>query len=246
MWGEVASFAVGLLAGPAATFIEPLNRLVGRVGRKTARDRGLAVHVETDPAVIWAGTPDWVSFQFCFPTGLPDEPPPAGPRDWRRWAFSHGGYDLWESVVRLTLVGTAPVAVVVEMPVVTVTSEPLQSCLKVVRPVGGADIAPRAYTVDLDSFGHQNPVVELEDGGGSVRHDPLSFSLERNGVEQILLRVQSSSPCLYSWHARLPVLVDGKRQYVEVDDQGSPFFFVGGDLADGNIWDGQKWAPCTL
>ncbi|MCG6567120.1 hypothetical protein C3E87_05690 [Tessaracoccus sp. ZS01] len=88
--------------------------------------------------------------------------------------------------------------------------------------------------------------MELEDGGGSVRHDPLSFSLERNGVEQILLRVQSSSPCLYSWHARLPVLVDGKRQYVEVDDQGSPFFFVGGDLADGNIWDGQKWAPCTL
>ncbi|TRY19535.1 hypothetical protein FOJ82_01125 [Tessaracoccus rhinocerotis] len=88
--------------------------------------------------------------------------------------------------------------------------------------------------------------MNLEDQSGSVRHDPLSFSLGRNGVEQFLLRVQSANPYQYSWHARLPVLIDGTREYVEVNDQGAPFLFIGGDLTNGNIWDGQKWTPYTF
>jgi hypothetical protein len=232
MWTELASFAVGLLAGLAATFIEPVNRWVGRAGRRTARDRGLAVHVETDPSVIWAGTPDWVPFQFYFPSDLPIDPPPPNPRKWRGWALAHGGCDLWESVVRLTIVGTAPVTVVLETPDVTVTSQPLVPGQKVLRPVGGAEISPRAYRVDLDTFGEQSPDVTLVDDGDSVRHDPLSFTLERNGVEQILLRVQSQRPSLYSWRARLPILIDGVREYVEVDDAGAPFQLAGGDLLD--------------
>jgi hypothetical protein len=121
-------------------------------------------------------------------------------------------------------VGTAPVTVVVETPDVTVTSEPLVSGEKVLRPVGGADISPRAYQVDLDTFGEQSPVVTLVDHGDSVPHDPLSFSLERNGVEQILLRVRSQRPGRYSWRARLPILIDGTREYVEVDDGEFPSF----------------------
>lgn len=245
MWAELGSFALGLAGGLATTFIEPVNRWVGRVGRRTARDRGLAVHVETDPSVIWAGTPDWVPFQYFFPTPDLPAPPPPNPRKWRAWAVAEGGFDLWESVVRLTIVGTAPVTVL-ETPDVTVTKEPLPPGRKVLRPVGGAEISPRAYRVDLDTFGEQSPDISLVEEGDSVRHDPLSFSLERNGVEQILLRVQSQRPGLYYWRGRLPILIDGKREYVDVDDGGVPFLLAGGDLLDTSIWEGDRWVTREL
>lgn len=246
MWVELGSFVLGLAGGLAATFIEPVNRWLGRVGRRTARDRGVAVHVETDPSVIWAGTPDWVPFQYFFPAGELPVPPPPNPRKWRSWAIAQGGFDLWESVVRLTIVGTAPVTVVLETPDLTVTTEPLPPGRKVLRPVGGADISPRAYRVDLDTFGDQNPDISLVEQGDSVRHDPLSFSLERNEVQQILLRVQSQRPCLFSWKARLPILIDGKREYVDIDDGGLPFRLAGGDLLDTSLWEDAQWVPREL
>ena len=136
--------------------------------------------------------------------------------------------------------------IVLETPDVTVTTEPLPLGRKVLRPVGGAEISPRAYRVDLDMFGEQSPDVSLVEPGDSIRHDPLSFSLERNGVEQILLRVQSQRPGLYSWKARLPILIDGKRDYVDVDDGGVPFRLAGGDLRDTSVWDGDSWVPREL
>ena len=148
--------------------------------------------------------------------------------------------------MRLTIVGTAPVTVVLETPDVAVTAEPLPEGRKALRPVGGAEISPRAYRVDLDTFGEQSPDVTLVDRGDSIRADPLSFSLERNDVEQILFRIQSQRPGLYSWRARLPILIDGTREYIEVDDAGAPFRLAGGDLLDAHVWDGDRWAPRDL
>lgn len=246
MWGELGSLALGLAGGLAASVIEPINRGLARVGRRTARDRGLAVHVETDPSVIWAGTPDWVAFQYFFPTTELPTPPPPNPRKWRAWAVAEGGLDLWESVVRLTIVGTAPVTVLLETPDVMVTRTPLPPGRKVLHPVGGAEISPRAYRVDLDIFGEQSPDISLVEEGDSVRQAPLSFSLERNAVEQILLRVQSQQQGLYSWRARLPILIDGKRKYVDIDDGGVPFLLAGGDLLDTSIWQDDRWVPRDL
>ena len=77
MWTEVFAFAAGLGAGLMATLIEPIDRWVGRIGRRASRDRGLSMHVESDPAVIWAGVPEWVGFQYFFPDRVPAEEPPA-------------------------------------------------------------------------------------------------------------------------------------------------------------------------
>lgn len=101
---------------------------------------------------------------------------------------------------------------------------------------------PRAFDVDLDTFGPENPIVRLVDDGGEPPSGPLSWSIARNEAEQILIQVRSSTPKLYRWTARLPVLIDGRRKYVVIDDHGRPFVFAGGGLDGWKEWDGSKWA----
>lgn len=243
MWGEIGTFVLGLASGFAVAFLEPVNRWMGRAGRRVSNDRGLQVHVEDDPAVIWAGMPDWIGFHYFFPGQVPDEPPPASPRDWRKWAYERGGYDLRQSTVRLTLIGTAPVTVVIETPIVSVSQADLPRGDRVVHPVGGAEVQPRAFDVDLDTFGPENPLVRLVDNGGEPLSGPMSWSITHNEVEQILMQVRSQAPALYHWTARIPVIIDGTRQYLHVDNGGDPFVFAGGELDSWKAWDGASWLP---
>lgn len=241
MWTEVGTYALGLGSGVGVTLIEPVNRWIGRVGRRASSDRGLQAHVESDPAVIWAGMPDWIGFHYFFPGQVPAEAPPASPRDWRTWAYQRGGYDLQQSTVRLTLVGTAPVTAVVETPIVLAVGADLPEGDRVVHPVGGAEVQPRSFDVDLDTFGPEHPIVQLVAEGGESPSGPLSWSIARNEAQQILIQVRSPTPVLYRWTARIPVLIDGSRQYLDVDDHGEPFVFAGGELDAWKRWDGSEW-----
>jgi hypothetical protein len=137
IWGEVASGPLGILIGLAALFLEQIRSRVAVYGRASSSDVGVDVHIESDPEVIWAGLPNWIGFQFFFPEAVPSDAPPSDGKAWRRWALTRGGYDSRESVVRVTVVSRAPVTVVVETPIVTCTSEPAPSGVRVIYPVGG-------------------------------------------------------------------------------------------------------------
>lgn len=234
MWSEVGTYVLGLASGLGVALIEPVNRWVGRIGRRASRDMGLQVHVESDSAVIWAGMPDWIGFHYYFPGQVPNEAPPSSPREWRAWAYGRGGYDLRQSTVRLTLLGTAPVSVVVETPIINACRADLPAGERAVHPVGGAEVPPRAFDVDLDTFGPDNPTVQLIGDGGESLSGPLSWSVSKNETEQILMMVHSETPGLYRWTARLPVIIDGTRQYLDVDDQGTPFVFAGAPSTIGS------------
>lgn len=131
--------------------------------------------------------------------------------------------------------------VVVERPLVSVSSDHLPAGERAVHPVGGASVQPRAFEVDLDSSGPEHPVVQLVGDGGDPRDAPLTWSVGKNETEQILLTVRSRTPRLYRWTARIPVIVDGARRYLDVDDHGEPFLFAGGELADWKSWNGNSW-----
>ncbi len=131
--------------------------------------------------------------------------------------------------------------VVLETPQVSVWEEPLPSGTKIVHPVGGASISPRAFNVDLDTFSSVNPVVHLSGDGGEPISGPLSWSLQKNEVEQILIRVCASGNSLFHWEARLPVLIDGERRFLTINDNSSPITFAGGTVDGWKHWDGTRW-----
>lgn len=226
----------GVLAGLLLAALEPVHRLIGRLARRT--ESAVTLHTETDPAVIWAGMPNWIGFHYFLPPGARESEPPQRPHAWRRWALDNGGWDCVESVVRLTMIGQLPVTVVVEAPIVQATRAQPPPGFVAVWPVGGADIVPREIVVHIDHVAV--PIMDAHAGPNEPLNFPLSIS--HNEVEQIILRVRARAPGLYQWTAKLPVIVDGKRRYLDVRNEGGkPFEFVGSDLEDWQLWTGQDW-----
>lgn len=164
-------------------------------------------------------------------------------RDWKRWVHEQGGCDFGESTVRITLIGVSPTTVVVETPIVKVSQTQLPPGEYIMHGVGGADLHPRSFNINLDYFGSASPIVELEDESGEPIRKPLCLSLGTNDVEQFLLTVHSKTPSFYAWTAKLPVLIDGTRRYVDIDDEGADFIFAGGETAACKQWDGRTWSP---
>lgn len=237
----LAGLGSGLLGAFLLSLFEPVNRWVGQLGRRLARDSGVRLHIEQDPAVIWAGMPDWVSFALFLPADKPLGVPPTSPRAWREWVQGLGGWDLGLQTIRLTLIGASPVVVIVETPEFSVAEHEVPDGHKLLHRTGGADISPRAINVELDSFGATFPTISWTETGGASSTRPVSFSLGKNEAEQILINISSDRQRLFEWTARLPILVDGRRHYLEIDDAGQPFKFVGGAQTSGLDWTGTSW-----
>lgn len=238
--GLVLGLVAGLFAAYLLTLLEPVQRRLAGRGRKMFRDKGIQIHVESDPAIIWAGFPDWIAFFFFVPNFDISLSPPTSPRSWRNWAANQGGWDLGRQTVRLTLIGTSPATIVLETPEVTAVRDKIPQGIRIAHRTGGADINPRAYNVDLDTFGVENPLVALTEAGGAPAI-LLSVSLQTNEAQQILLHVSSTSPSLIHWRVRLPIIVDGRRQFLKIDDQGKSFTFAGGEQLDALVWGGVNW-----
>lgn len=243
--GRVSEFflgvAVGLGTALVLAFLEPVQRRLARAGRRSSSDRGVQMHVELDPAVIWAGMPDWIGFHYYIPDLDAAYEPPADSREWRRWAYRAGGWDLATSTARVTLVGTAPVTVVLETPHVFSSEEPLPLGTKVIHAVGGASIEPRAFDVDLDAFGSDHPTVTISDDGGEPISGPMAWSLQKGEVEQMLITVKSSRSVLFHWEAQLPILIDGERVFLTINDNHEPITFAGGAIEGCRHWNGTNW-----
>jgi hypothetical protein len=105
-------------------------------------------------------------------------------------------------------------------------------------PVGGADLLPRRIEVDLDMFDGDIAMTRHLDYDEEV---PLpSISLAPGEVERLHIWARAASG-FHQWRLELPVLVDGRRQLVPVDDKGDAFMTVGTDSFPKIVWTDGAW-----
>lgn len=242
----VLQFLLGVLSTIAALMVgallDPVREQFARMGRIISRQTGVQMHVELDPAVIWAGMPPWRSTSYFLPGGEPIDLTPPDQDDMRAWVYRHGGCDAVESVVRVTLVGATSATVVLETPQVSATEDPLPAGHQITFLAGGASLSPRSFDVNLNYFGVHNPIVSFQDEGSPLPTPTVSFTLKSNEAEQFLIRITCEAHSLIYWRARIPILIDGHRRFLDVDDFGSPIKFAGGSWSGGNlVWNGTQW-----
>lgn len=204
--GAVVGGVVGVLLTP---FLGPWARRAERAGRAVAAETPVDVLVDTDQAVIWAGSPPWVGFGYYFSGGLPSEDPPEVSFDWSQWAYKHGGVDVALTMLQVTIQAKLSATVVVDAPIVRVVDRravaggAIATC-----PAGGADIVPRQFEVDLDMF--DPPVVSYMNEDQQVVPNP-SFKLASGDVERFHIWAYAKGTDLVEWTLELPMIVNGAR-----------------------------------
>jgi hypothetical protein len=239
------SLGVGVLVGSVlGPLVRPWSRRVERLGRKLWREQPVIVHVEWDQAVIWAGQPPWVSFSYYFPGDPPTDAPPASGVDWSRWVERHNGFDLGLTMLRVTVTAQTDATVVMETPIVRGTTQDVPAGVGVVWPApGGADISPRRYAIQLDSGSYPATVTFVEqDPGFDQPKLPPSWTLAAGEVEQLHIWASAEAGGMHEWTMQLPLLVDGRREFVDVDKDGRPFVTVGRRHGYRDLcWRSEQW-----
>ena len=218
--GGFIGFVIGGVLG--AAFRPPLLALE-RFARRIWRRPALNVHIERDPSIIWAGAPDWVGFSLYFSRPFELGPAPLGRDEWLAWGRRAGGVDASVTMLSATLVANAEVSVVVENLRVRSIEKPLSDGLVLIRGVGGADLVPRQFHIDLD--GMTTPVVTFLDDGGAPGKPP-KFVLAPGDVERFHIWAEARQGW-HEWSIDLLLLVDGRREVVTIDNEGSSFVTVG-------------------
>lgn len=230
------------LAGAFATAVIAwaVNRFAPVLFRRMFPPRPLEIHIETDPALIFAGAMNWVPSAWVLPSAQsPEEvgaPPTDVCRDWRRWMKPRGAYDGWWTEIQITLVGASDSTVVVDGIRARVEQRHDPVGIALTCPVGGADITVRGIALDLDVEGG---LVTYEDDGGEPAR-AFAFSLRRGEVERFHIRARSSDQVL--WKAELLLIVNGKRQTVTVDDDGALFRTSSVEKLTTWAWTQGKWS----
>ncbi|MDQ6945727.1 MAG: hypothetical protein M3256_05495 [Actinomycetota bacterium] len=238
--------ALGLLVlGAIIGFIinETLSRSLGFADRRRARRNPLVVHVETDPAVIWAGMPPWIGARFLMPLDADISSPPASCPHWRSWAHALGGVDSHLTQVRITLTAKQALLVVVDGLRVNVHSrKSVPPWRSVICAVGGASISPRRAEIRLSQA--DPPTVEWAAGDGDVVGVP-SFSVSTSEVEMLHVWAYVEDEWV-EWTAELLVLVDGHRQVINISNNGKRFVTSGAaGAASEHMWvsGSDHWVP---
>lgn len=230
--GAVATSAIGW----AVAYFAP-----GLLARLFPRGP-VRVHVEVDPARMYAGAPPWVGSRYVFREGTAIEevgmPPTSDCREWRDWAHARGACDGDRTEIRVTIQGLAESVVLIDGLKVATVSREQPSGLAIRCEVGGADITPRHLTVDLD---WDPAVVTFADGGGDPSL-PFTFTLGRSEVE-IFHIVARSSTVRCQWIAELLLIVDGRRQVFRVSDEGRPFSTCATTGLTSYGWNRDQWIP---
>ncbi|WP_208879633.1 hypothetical protein [Streptomyces sp. PBH53] len=217
-YAAVAGGFVMLLLTPV---IHPLAKRLELLSRSLYRIKPVSIHVERDPSIVWAGFPNWIGASVWLPE-LPDSAP-SHPTDWYQWARQIGGCDAGMTVLKVTITSRELASVVVDPPKLRYEELAVGNPPKGViatRPVGGAAIDPRRIQVNLGFGG----AMWVNPHGEPI--EALSVNLEAGETEQFYLFASAESG-RYKWHLELPVLVDGKRKIVKIDDGGQPFITYG-------------------
>ncbi|MEV5486905.1 hypothetical protein AB0L47_02600 [Streptomyces bobili] len=206
-----------------AAVIHPVSKRLEALSRRWYGVQAVSVHIERDPSIVWAGFPNWIAASAWLPE-LPAHAP-QHPTDWSMWAKGIGGADAAMTCLKITVTCREMVTVVVDPPKLRFEHLPLGEPPKgvvVTCRVGGAAVEPRRIQVDL-GFGTTRWV-----GADGEQMQSLSLALDKGETEQFYL-FASASEGRHKWHLELPILVDGKREVIRIDDDGTPFVTYGTD-----------------
>jgi hypothetical protein len=226
-WAAVLTtvLAAGILAAAALAFAPVRARLNRRA--TLLGGHGIIHHVELDPERRTHNIRG--AEEFFFPRSLgPYEGPPdrVGHSTWS-WAHDAGGQDALRTALTVTLEATLDLSVVVDPPIVRQTVRAVPSHGEFwSRPPGGASISlgpARHFSVALDEA--DAPIARFVPGRSGDVQTP-AFYLRQGEVERLEV-VAVSYDGWHEWTLELPLIVNGKRSVLRVDNGGEPFVTVG-------------------
>ena len=237
--GAIGGAVLALLV---AALVKPVTDRIAEVSDRLWGAPALFVHVEHDPRLIWANMPPWVGFAYWFPDRLPQALPPPVAFDTWQWARRNGGIDVGVTVIQVTLQARSGASVVIEDVLARRFRRETTGGVGVVIPAGGADMSPRRFEVDLDSW--DPPIVEFREG---PEGDPIpapSFQLAPGQTERFHIWVRAKRGG-YDWFLELPLLVNGERQTQTIGTRAKPFTTVGWDVPPTSYMPGPDgtWLP---
>lgn len=189
--------------------------------RSARGGHGLQVHVEADPANM--NLHDFFSTStYLLPTNATLDDVPADDVDqWWTWSRGLGGVPVDHVRVVVTIQLLVDRAVVVDEPRIAKRRIPgPKGVLVMPSPMGGDGFWPRVYQFDLDSDTSRPKVL-----AAALEFAPTGFRLTRDGTERIDILCATETGA-WEWTVTIPVIVDGKRHELVVDDNGEPFQVV--------------------
>ncbi|MFJ6047510.1 hypothetical protein [Streptomyces sp. NPDC092307] len=130
-----------------------------------------------------------------------------------------------------------PVVVLVEPPKIRSLPLPIGDPPKgtvATCPVGGAELNPRRVQVDLE----RGAATWVNPEGDPIR--ALNLSPAPGETEQFHIYAHAAAG-RYPWRLELPLLVDGKRLTVRVEDDGEPFVTYGSSGFSEYLWHDDQW-----
>lgn len=217
------------------------NHFLPGLWRQLTRRPPLHVFVETNPALIWAGSPPWVSTSYVVPDPRNLGAPPSNfCPDWHDWLRDAGAVPGPSTEAEITLTASGDLTVVVDgfrTRIVRQGDLPPWTHLQCLA--GGADIIPRHVRIDLEAF--SPPTASFVDSGGSPIAAP-KLSLSKGEAEKIYLIAEARYTDV-EWTGELLVIVDGKRRVLTIDDNGKPFRTCGTEGLRTHRWVGTEWEP---
>lgn len=232
--GAVVGALVGV--GVSALF-HPLAERLERFARRLWRVQPIFIHVESNRRTIWAGSPPWVPAAVWLPH-RPQEAPPEDANDWSAWARRLGGHDADVTMLQVTLQARKDVSLVIDRPMLRHTHSHDQRGFIALCRVGGADLLPKRIEVDLDMFGGDVAMIQHLDYDEEIPMPALA--LAPGEVERLHIWAKASSG-YHQWRLELPVLLDGRRLLVPVDDGGDAFTTVGVGSIPKLVWSEGAW-----
>lgn len=233
MAAALVLLTVGAVLGWLISYLMPgLIRFVTRRGP-------LDVHVEDDPANIWAGEPPWVGGRYVMPDGdLPDPPGTFCP-EWWAWAREAGGVDADETHLRVSLVGSTDVTIVIDGLRAKIHETSQVSGQVAQCAVGGPEGAPRHFQIRLDDFA--SPIVTYVDEFGEYASTP-ALRVAKGEVE-LLHIVALAEDARVEWTGELLAVVNGKRQVIPLrPSHGRHFVTSATEGLNARCWMGEGWS----
>jgi hypothetical protein len=215
--------------------IHPLSKRLEALSRRIYRIKPVSVHVDRDTSIIWAGFPRWIGASVW----LPDFPAtaPEDPVDWYSWAANLGGADAYVTVLKVTVASRELTTVVVDPPKVRREmlwlGDPPRGVVAT-NPVGGAAVEPRRIQIDLE----MGSATWVNPHGEPI--EALGVTLPSGGVEQFYIYAVAEQG-RYLWRLQLPLLIDGQREVMTIDDDGKPFITYGMEGFEERLWTGEEW-----
>jgi hypothetical protein len=234
----VAACAAAAIAGIGWAVVKALDSGLSAVDSKPP----VTALVETDPAKVFAGHPEWQSYDFVSSRTTRElgQPPPRC-RDWRTWAQHADGVDADETNVHAYLQGTPGAAVIVDDIDVTLVrrSTPKPRTSAHCPAPGGAVGNPRLIDIDLDADPPEVLYAEAGDDFSARRR--LNFKLMDAQGETFRLHAHTRR-CDCEWRARVHLVVNGQRLELTLDEDGRPFRTSASAPARHVAWNGRRWA----